>query len=266
MNKRTRLKPLLIIFILFFPATALFGQEIKIGFQDSIESKILKETRKLFIKLPQDYHNSDKAYPVIYRLDGDLNLFIETVGVIHRLAYREEVLSEVIVVMIENTDRNRDMMPTNTGFFKKEPGADKFMEFIEDELFLHMSSSFRITDDRILCGQSLSSIFTLYCFLTNPDLFNSYIASSAGFPDCEPYFINLTSEMLETEQKELKKVFLTYGAKDFLDPDKVIEKQLSNFTQLINSDENIDCKYKVYTDEGHVPFQSLYHGLKFLYE
>jgi len=266
MNKRNNLTPLLLTLLLILPVTTLFGQEIKIGYRDSIESKVLKETRKLFIKLPKDYYCSDKAYPVIYRLDGELDLFIETVGVIHRLTYREEVMPEVIVVMIENTHRNRDMMPTNTGFFNQEPGAEKFKEFIEDELFLHMSSSYRITDERTLCGQSLSSIFTLYCFLTSPDSFDSFIASSAGFPDCEPYFINLTNEMLETEHRKLKKVFLTYGAKDFLDPDGVIGKQLSNFTQLIESDENIDCGYKIYKDEGHVPYQSLYHGLKFLYE
>lgn len=266
MNKRIGPKPLILILLFILPVTTLSGQEIKIGIQDSIESKVLKETRKLFIKLPKDYYSSDKAYPVIYRLDGDLGLFIETTGVIHRLTYREEILPEMIVVMIENTHRNRDMMPTNTGFFKGDPGAEKFKKFIEDELFLHMSRSYRITDERILCGQSLSSIFTLYCFLTSPDLFDSYIANSAGFPDCEAYFIHLTNEMLETEQKKLKKVFLSYGAKDILDPDGVIGKQLANFTQLIESDDSIDCKYKIYRDEGHVPYQSLYHGLKFLYE
>ena len=175
-------------------------------------------------------------------------------------------MPEVILVMIENTHRNRDMMPTNTGFFKNEPGAEKFKQFIEDELFLHMSSSYRITDERILRGQSVSSIFTLYCFLTSPDSFDSYIASSAGFPDCEPFFIKLTNELLETGQKKLKKVFLSSGAKDMLDPDGVIAKQLSDFTQKIESVENIDCKYKIYKEEGHVPYQSLYHGLKFLYE
>jgi len=266
LNKKKNLAQLRLTLLLIMPATALFGQEIKIGFHDSIESKVLKETRKLLIKLPEDYYNSDKAYPVIYRLDGDLDLFIETVGVIQRLTYREEVMPEMIVVMIENTNRNRDMMPANTGFFTEEPGAGKFKKFIEDELFLHMSSSYRITDQRILCGQSLSSIFTLYCFLTSPDSFDSYIASSAGFPDCEAYFIKLTNEMLETNRHKSKKVFLSYGAKDFLDPDGAIGKQLSRFTQLIELDDNIDCKYKIYNDEGHVPYQSLYHGLKFIYE
>ena len=266
MNYKNFLPPILFALLFILPTTTLTGQGIEIGYQDSIESKVLKETRKLFISLPKDYDSSEKVYPVIYRLDGDVDLFIETVGVIHRLTYREEVLPEMILVMIENTDRNRDMMPTNTGFFNKEPGADRFKEFFEDELFPHMSNSYRVSDERILCGQSLSSIFTLYCFLTSPDMFEAYIASSAGFPDCEPYFTRLTKKRLEREQKKVKKVFLSYGSKDFLDPDGVIGKQLSNFTQLIEADENIDCLYKIYEEEGHVPFQSLYHGLKFIYK
>lgn len=263
--KRNHLTPLLFTLLLIVPASTLFAQEIKIGYRDSVESKVLMETRRLYISLPKDYFSSDMSYPVIYRLDGDLDLFVETLGIVNRLAYGEEVMPEAIVVMIENTQRNRDMMPTNTGFYQQEPGAGKFKEFIKHELFLHMANSYRISDERILCGQSLSSIFTLYCFLTSPDLFDSFIASSAGFPDCEAYFINLTNEMLESEQGKGKKVFLSYGAKDVLDPNGIIEKQLSNFHQLIESDEDIDCEYKIYKDEGHVPYQSLYHGLKFVY-
>jgi len=266
MINRNILRQILLTLLFILPAVTLFGQGIEIGYQDSIESKVLQETRTLFISLPKAYDSSEKAYPVIYGLDGDVDLFIETVGVIHRLTYREELLPEVILVMIENTDRNRDMMPTNTGFFTKEPGADRFKEFMEDELFPYMSSSYRTTDERILCGQSLSSIFTLYCFLTSPDMFDAYIASSAGFPDCEPYFTKLTNDMLESEQKKLKKVFLSYGSKDFLDPEGLIGKQLSSFTEKIEADESIDYQYKIYKDEGHVPFQSLYHGLKFLYK
>src|SRR6056297_2087879 len=175
--------------ILLISTTSLFGQGINIGFQDSIESAVLNENRKFIIKLPKDYYNSDKAYPVIYRLDGDLDLFIETVGTVNRLVYSEEIVSEMIVVMIENTNRNRDMMPTNTGFFKSEPGAENFKNFIENELVPYINSSYRTTNEKILCGQSLSAIFTMYYFLTNPDSFDSFIACSGGFPDCEAYFM-----------------------------------------------------------------------------
>ena len=251
-----------ILFVLL--TTTSFSQEIKIGFKDSIESTILNEKRKIIIKLPADYYNSDKSYPVIYRLDVNLDLFIETVGVINRLVYQEELMPDMIVVMIENTNRNRDMMPTNTSFFQSEPGAQNFKSFFEDELIPHINSTYRTTNERVLCGQSLSSVFTLYYFLTSPDSFDSFIACSGGFPDCEEYFIDLTNDMLKTNQRSTKKIFVTYGEKDFLDPDGVIKKQLINFSQLIKSDESIDYELKIYKDEGHVPYQSLYHGLKFI--
>jgi predicted alpha/beta superfamily hydrolase len=259
----TKSLPTLLLLLL---AATLIGQDIKIGFQDSIESKVLEETRRLFISLPNDYYNSDHSYPVIYQLDGDPDLFIETAGVIQRLTYREEILPEVIVVLIENTNRNKDMMPTNTGFFENEPGAENFKKFIEDELFLHMSNSYRVSGERTLIGQSLSSIFALYCYLTAPDMFDFYIASSAGFLDCEDYFINLTNEMLVRKRSKKQKVFLSHGAKDQLDPQGLIEKQLLNFTQLIGSDNLTEFKYIKYEEEGHVPFQSVYHGLKYFYE
>jgi predicted alpha/beta superfamily hydrolase len=172
----------------------------------------------------------------------------------------------MIIVLIENTDRNRDMMPTNTGFFTEEPGAVNFKKFFEDELFLHMSGSYRITNERILCGQSLSSIFTLYCFLTSPDLFYSYIASSAGFPDCEDYFMNLAKEMKSTHSDREITVFLSNGLKDPLDPDGKMNQMIGDFSNFIESIDNITSKYVIYEDEGHVPYQSLYHGLKFLYK
>ncbi|MEN8122852.1 MAG: alpha/beta hydrolase-fold protein [Bacteroidota bacterium] len=260
------MKTTLLLTLLFLSTTILFGQDINIGFRDSIESKVLNENRKFIIKLPKDYYKSDKSYPVIYRLDGDLNLFVETVGVINRLAYMEEIMPDMIVVMIENTDRTRDMMPTNTSFFKSEPGAENFKKFIKSELISHINKSFRTTNEKVLCGQSLSALFTMYYFLTSPESFDSFIACSGGFPDCEEYFIKLTKDMLKTKQNKKKKIFITYGLNDFLDPNGVIKKQLLNFTNLIESDENIVCKLKIYKDEGHVPYPSLYHGLRFLNE
>jgi hypothetical protein len=260
------MKTTLFLTLLILSRITLLGQEIKIGFKDSIQSNVLNENRKFIVKLPKGYNESDKSYPVIYRLDGDLNLHIETVGVINRLAHMEKLMPDMIVVMIENTDRNRDMMPTKTSFFKSEPGAENFKKFIENELIPHINGSYRTTNEKLLCGQSLSAIFTLYYFLTSNDSFDSFIACSGGFPGCEEYFIKLTNDFLKTKQNKTKKIFLTHGLNDFLDPDGVIKKQLLDFIQLIEPVENIVCKLKIYKEEGHVPFQSLYHGLRFNYE
>ena len=261
---KINMKTTLSLILLFF-STTLFGQDIKIGCKDSIQSNVLNETRKFIVKLPRDYNNSDKSYPVLYRLDGDLDLFTETVGTINRLVHMDESTPDMILVMIENTNRNRDMMPTTTSFFTTEPGADNFKNFIENELVLHINNTYRTTKEKFLCGQSLSAIFTIYYFLTSPNSFDSYIACSGGFPECEDYFINLTNHYLKNEQVKPTNIFLTHGMTDFLDPEGVIKKQLVDFSQRIQSKDSITCKLRIYQDEGHVPFQSLYHGLRFIY-
>jgi predicted alpha/beta superfamily hydrolase len=252
--------------LIFLGSTLASGQEIRIGFQDSISSEVLNETRSLYIRLPADYSATDKSYPVLYRLDGSINLFTESVGVVRRLAYMEEVIPDMIVVMIGNTDRNRDMMPVRSSFLNSEPGGENFKLFLENELIPYIDSTYRTSGDRILCGQSLSAIFTLYCLLTSPDTFDAYIACSAGFLDIGDYFIHLTEEMLKTRQAKVRKIFLTHGEMDFLDPNGAIKEQLQYFIGLISREENLVCKLQIYEDEGHVPYPSLYHGLKFIYE
>lgn len=259
------MKNLYFLAILIFTSTTLFGQDIKVGFKDSIHSNVLNETRKFIVKLPRDYNNSDKFYPVLYRLDGNLDTYIETLGTINRLVHMDELIPDMIVVMIENTNRNRDMMPTNTSFFTSEPGAVNFKKFIEHELVSHINSSYRTTNEKLLCGQSLSAIFTIYCFLTSPNSFDSFIACSGGFPECEEYFNDLTNNYMESGQDKPTNVFLTYGMTDFLDPEGVMKRQLVDFSQRIKSKENVACELKIYEEEGHVPFQSLYHGLRFIY-
>ncbi|MGE0077930.1 MAG: alpha/beta hydrolase [Bacteroidales bacterium] len=259
------MKRLTILTLLILSTIALFGQEINLGFTDSIHSKVLNESRKIMVKLPKGYNESEKFYPVIYRLDGDIDMYSETIGTIDRLTYIDELIPEMIVVMVENTDRNRDMMPTKTKFFDVKPGAENFKKFINDELIPHINATYRTTNEKILCGQSLSGIFTLYYLLSNPNSFDSYIICSAAFLDCEEYFDNLTSNFLKTKETKTTKIFLTHGLKDPLDPDGTNKKQLTDFSQRIASKENVVCKLKVYEDEGHVPFQSLYQGLRFIY-
>jgi len=266
MTTANRLKALLMLLIGFVSSPPLSSQDIIIGFQDSIYSHILDENRKIMIRLPSDYSKSKKSYPVLYRLDGDLDIFIETVGVVERLSFREEIMSDMIVIAIKNTDRNRDMWPVKTTFSGSKPGAMDFLSFIKTELIPHIDSKYRTTDDRILCGQSLSSVFTIYSFLKEAGLFDSYIACSAGFPDCEDYFTELANKMLKADTKHDVKIFMTNGEKDFLDSEGIMDAQIKRFSFLINSEDNITGKYVNYGNEGHVPYQSLYHGLKFIYE
>lgn len=248
------------------------GQEInvKIGVKDSIKSEILNETRSVLIHLPDNYNQSE-SYPVLYRLDGNTDLLMETIVTTNRLVYSDEVAPEMIIVCIENTLRARDMWPVNNDYYPEpnEAGAEDFLQFIEKELIPFIDKKYQTNENRILCGQSLSAVFVVYSFLTKPNLFNSYIASSAGFPACEEYFITLRNKAFAHPQNYRgQKVFITSGLLDPLDPEGTIHNQLLDFSDDVNNklSKRIYFKHVSYENEGHVPFHSLYDGLKFIFE
>lgn len=220
----------------------------KNGFSVSLKSTILGEDRTIFIHLPHNYQNSDGSYPVLYRLDGSQKLVRKTVSVIRHLSRKKENTSEIIVVAIENTDRGRDMWPTYTMHYPESLplGANDFLAFIEKELIPYIDNNYRTNKKRIICGQSLSAVFTLYTFLSKAYLFDSFIACSGAFPDCESFFKELSHQaFLQPEQFNGKKLFITHGLKDPLDPNRTIHQQMTDFVSSIknNLENEVACKY-----------------------
>src|SRR6478672_5462601 len=134
------------------PAPALQAQAkagaITIGATDSVWSPTLKENRKFLVYTPPSYSDTTylpKRYPVLYLLDGDAH-FHSVTGLLQILGTGVNatyVLPEMIVVAIPNTDRMRDLTPTNTDKdpdgkpqpgFKTSGGMPNFLKFIQTEL------------------------------------------------------------------------------------------------------------------------------------
>jgi predicted alpha/beta superfamily hydrolase len=217
----------------------VYGQDInvKLGFADSIQSSILKEKRKIIIRLPDDYDTSKKTYPVLYLLDGDGKSLLHTVSVINKLG-QDENIPNLIVVAIGNTDRDRDMMPISTKQYSVPvAGAKQFLSFIGDELIPHIKKKYRTNQQRILCGKSLSGLFTLYALLTRPQLFESYIGRSAGWlGDMNDYFTTLTDKAFQ--QPDLyngKKIFMSNSLIDNYEKDHVVHRQMLGFYEKVKA-------------------------------
>lgn len=261
--------------VLFFVALfgVVYGLNVnsKNGFNVSLKSTILGEDRRIWIHLPDNYANSEASYLVLYCLDGSQKLVRETVSTIQHLSREKSNIPDMIVVAIENPDRNKDMWPTHTMHYPESLplGSKDFQAFIEKELIPYIDSHYRTNKSRIIYGQSLSAVFTLYTFLTQSYLFDSFIACSGAFPDCEPFFKELSQQVFQQpKQFEGKKLFITHGLKDPLDPDRTIHRQMTDFTNSVASSlgNQMDCKYLSYENEGHVPKNSLKDGLTYLFK
>jgi predicted alpha/beta superfamily hydrolase len=272
MRNKNRFSLFMIALIALTGPGTIFGQDIsiKICSRHSIKSEILQKDRNVLIHLPDNYSESNKSYPVLYQVMGDSASILEIVSTVNRLAHGEKIMPEMIIVAIE-TIEGKDLWPTNSKFYPEPAaiGANDFLTFIEKDLIPYVENKYRTKDDRILYGQSMTSVFTIYTFLERPELFNSYIASSGAFPGCESFFKELSLKSFEQiDQFNGQKLFITNGLNDPLNSQVDALGQMTDFSSLLKDElgMKVGYKYLTYENGGHVPFHSLYDGLRFIYE
>jgi predicted alpha/beta superfamily hydrolase len=222
---------------------------------------VLHEERILLISLPEDYGKSDKTYPVLFKLDGDKENFLQAFSAAFYLFDMIDNAPDPIIIGIENTDRNRDMLP--------DQKANYFIQFIHTELIPFVDRNYRTNGFRILCGQSLSSLFALYSFLEQPDIFDAYILGSFGFykESLSVLFENELKRNSDLKSIGTKYLFVGNGKLDKNDPDGTITKRGDQFLELLKQTvpSSVIMKCKVYEEEGHVPYPIIYDGLKWIY-
>lgn len=148
---------------------------------EKLQSKVLNEQREVVVQLPKSYaENPEKTFPVIYRLDGAVNLPL--MNAVLESLQSENAAPEVIIVAIENTDRFRDLFPMANedpyGPVGYGGGGANFLSFITTELIPMVENKYRVHDFRVIAGGSAGGVFGLYALTQNPELFKAVIAYS----------------------------------------------------------------------------------------
>ena len=138
-------------------------------------SSHLQESRMISVALPSDYEKNDKAYPVLYVLDGEY-IFDYAKGTVDFLTNEFGHLPNMIVVSIPNTDRGRDMYVT----LNEEDAYNNFVAFLKNEVFPFIKEKYRIGEFEILYGWSSGSSICTYMLMTEPDLIQGYILTGSG--------------------------------------------------------------------------------------
>ncbi len=144
----------------------------------SIESRLLGETREILVHLPVGYEGSDEAFPVVYITDAEAHM--DHTSATAGFLYNQHLMPKVIIVGVVNTNRNRDLRPTPADQQGDgvDTGADRFLQFFEQELMPEIGKRYRVLPYRVLSGTSFGGLFTMHAFVTKPSLFDAYIAVS----------------------------------------------------------------------------------------
>jgi hypothetical protein len=178
----------------------------------------------------------------------------------------------VIIVGIKNNywyninqdSRDRDLLPKHVEGSPLSGGADSFISFLKNELIPYINNKYSVTGTNILFGHSYGGMFTIYTFLTQPQIFNSYIASDPALWWNEGYVLKLAEKNLHTASNQVKTLFV--GGRN----GEIFEAfGIKDFEVLLNKTASTNLRWQVVANDdehhGSVRLKNIYDGLKFTY-
>jgi predicted alpha/beta superfamily hydrolase len=229
-----------------------------IGETFAIESRILNETRRINVYLPQCYKDSPSGrLPVLYMPDGGMaEDFLHVAGLV-QVSTGNGTMRPFLLVGIENTQRRRDMTgPTENEDDKiiapRVGGSEAFRKFIRDELMPQVKDHYRTTDETAIVGESLAGLFVMETFFLEPDLFDTYIAFDPSLWWDRQKLVYGASAKLRARPKLAKTLYL--ASSDVTEISEITER----LAEVLGRDAppGLHWHYEKMPDEKH---STIYH-------
>ena len=246
------------------------GDPIVIGQTFSLQSDVLGEERPYWIYLPDDYSPQENPVAVMYLLDGDGH-FHHTSGIVSFLRSQNSIPNMMIVAIPNTTDRTRDLTPPiekDTDSKQQMPNAgkaDNMLKFMKEELIPHIDQQYNTNTYRTLVGHSFGGIFAVYTFLSDPGLFDSYIAISPSMWWDQQNLVDKATAFFDADPKLDNFFYMTMGNED--------GEMLGGAMKLAalfeeNASDSFQWDFDVMKKETHgsVPHRSTYDGLEAIFE
>ena len=210
---------------------------LKYGYYYYAKMKLpFAKTKDRFVRvwLPEDYDfdNQDKRFPVIYFSDGQnlVDKYLSAYGEweLDKSAHNllKQGYQSFIAVGIDcpkdPMERMNELNPPYPVDIKKEgpkhPYANKYVEFIKDELKPLIDSLFYTLIDKDntgIGGSSMGGIMSFYAYLKEPETFGFSLSfSPAFFFYKEKHWYQILDEF-DIENKDYGKIFLYSGGLKF---------------------------------------------------
>jgi predicted alpha/beta superfamily hydrolase len=200
----------------------------------------LNRERRIWIYLPPDYNESDKAYPVLYMHDGQ-NIFDVATSFSGEWEV-DESLNElfdngdegIIVVAIDNggEERINEYSPWVNPQYGGGEG-DEYINFIVDNLKPYIDESFRTLPEREhtgIMGSSLGGLISMYAAIEHQDVFSKAGIFSASFWFSDQSYMHVAN----TGKQEDMKIYLIAGAQEGSGGGQV-EDMFAMYNTLLNA-------------------------------
>ncbi len=257
---KTRIILLFFLFLIVVKATSQDGYTVK---NDSIQSVILKQNRKINVFLPEGYDAKDAKFPVLYVLDADGR--DQHIVPTARFLFLNNKMPKAIIVGVFNIDRNHDFLPDSSSSAKTGGGADKFQQFFKQELVPYINKNFKTEGFNVLIGHSFGGVFAMHVLLNDPDMFDAYIAIDPSFWYKDQLQVKSSRIEFTKAKNWSKPIFISGREGEGMDG-----MGITAMEKVLKTSAPAALKWKIvaYKDEDHgsVTFKSAYDGLRYIFD
>lgn len=262
-SKRKVFYILIIVTAFLFLYELVYSQDeekIVIGKKVKMQSNILEKEMYLSIHLPDEYETLKMRCPVLYTFQTH---FEQIAGAIKNL-YDYSLTPQIICVQVDNYEFGY-LTPTNIENDPNSGKADKFLKFFQEELFPFMDLNYRVQNYRIIFSNSWGAAFIVYAILTQPELFQTGIASIpwVNYEDQNRFIIDNAADILKRKNYQNNYLFMAMDNEEILLPD------LETFIGILkdNPKPGLEWEYHHWPEEDHTstPYRAIYSGLRALF-
>jgi len=159
------------------------ARQIVLGETHVLQSRVMGDDRQINVWLPPSHGEADRRFNVVYVLDGALDqdfIHIAGLGQLGALSWTYE---QLIIVGVQTRTRIAELTPPATdaryqSAFPNAGGSAQFRRFLAEEVIPFVEHRYQTGQRRALMGESLAGLFVIDTLLSEPALFNDYVAIS----------------------------------------------------------------------------------------
>lgn len=215
-----------------------------------IRSTALNMDQSIQVYTPEDYHSSDKRYPVLYVIDAHWYFFN---GVsIQKTLRGDRKLPKMIVVGIDFQHR-----PYRDSLFNAS--WNEVVTFIGTELPQYINENYRVkSNESVVFGWEQASFMVAEMLFREDPPFDGYVLSNGGY---------VNEEMLSAFRKGNDKKRYAYIANSEKDIYTIDHTKRMIETLEANALERLNWKYELMNSEVHetLAYHAMYFGLRHFY-
>ena len=198
------------------------GEPIVIGSAHRIQSSVYGTEKLISVRLPRGYaDDTDKAYPVVFSIDGGPDQDFELLSGIAAEAEFSTSFEPFILIGVRTDNRYAELTPPLErgdtaelarifGDRMQPGGAPKFRDFLARDVIPWATARYR-TGRKTLTAASLGGLFVVDTLLERPEMFDDYIALTPAVWWDEGRVVDEAAARLAEQGASSRRIYFTMG-------------------------------------------------------